>query len=85
MGLGASGLSPRGLGLCSPIGCSGFPTRRSLRLGAGGGFVAGLRVGRSVGVPSLWGVIAVALHEQNEYMYEIFINTKLPFLETYFP
>ena len=63
MGLGASGLSPRGLGLCSLIGCSGFPTRRSVRLGAGGGgLVAGLRVDRPVGVLPHWGVIAVASH-----------------------
>ena len=64
MGLGASGLSPRGLGLCSLIGCAGFPTRRSVRLGAGGGggLVAGLRVYRPVGVLPHWGVIAVASH-----------------------
>ena len=37
VGFGASGLSPPGLGLCSLIGCSRFPTRRSVRLGAGGG------------------------------------------------
>ena len=65
MGFGASGLSPPGLGLCSLIGCSGFPTWRSVRLGAGGGggeLVAGWRVGRPVGVLPHWGVIAVASH-----------------------
>ena len=64
VGFGASGLSPRDLGLCSLIGCSGFPTRRSVPLGAGGGgeLVVGLRVGRPVGVLLHWGVIAVASH-----------------------
>ena len=64
VGFGASGLSPPGLGLCSLIGCSGFPTWRSVRLGAGGGgeLVAGWRVGRPVGVLPHWGVIAVASH-----------------------
>ena len=41
VGFGASGLSPPGLGLCSLIGCSGFPTWRSVRLGAGGGGARG--------------------------------------------
>ena len=62
MGFSASGLSPRDLGLCSLIGCPEFPTRRSVRLGAGGELVAGLRVGRPVGVLPHWGVIAVASH-----------------------
>ena len=50
--------------LCSPQPpCSGFPTQRSLRLGeggGGGGLVAGVRVGRPVGVLPPWAVIAVA-------------------------
>ena len=48
---------PSGLGLYGPEPpCYGFPTRRSLRLGAGG-LVAGLRVGRPVGVLPPWGVL----------------------------